>query len=129
MASLAYLQLDAQYDPLFSDGSSFTGTLAVAQAILTRLKLFTGEWWEDLTLGLPVFQSMLGRLASQRGLAAIELLLSQNIQDTPYVTGVTAVNVDFADGQFTFKATAQTTFGTVTVSSNDLPGASASLGS
>ena len=78
MPSLSYLMLDSGYDPVFADGTSLTGTQAVAQAIMTRLKLFFGEWWENLALGLPVFQSMLGQLGSQRGLAAINLAVGGN---------------------------------------------------
>ena len=123
--SLSYLMLDSGYDPVFADGTSLTGTQAVAQAIMTRLKLFFGEWWENLALGLPVFQSMLGQLGSQRGLAAINLAVQQNILGTPYVTGVVDVTTSFPNGQFRFTATATTAFGQVTVS--NVPGAGASL--
>lgn len=123
MPLLNYLALDSSYDPVFADNTSLTGTQAVSQAILTRLKLFQGEWWEDLTVGLPVFQSMISQLASTRGLAAMELLVSQNIQGTPYVTGVDSVRVAFTNGQFIYSANAHTAFGVVTVS--NAPGTSA----
>lgn len=127
MASISYLPLDSTYDPVFSDGASLTGVQAVSQAILTRLKLFYGEWWEDLTLGLPVFQSMLGQLASKKGIAAMQLAIVQNVEGlTAYVTAVQDVQVSFTNGRFAFTATVQTVFGTVTVSSG-LPGAAASL--
>jgi hypothetical protein len=125
MPSISYLALDAGYDPVFADNTSLTGTQAVSQAILTRLRLFLGEWWEDLSLGLPVFQSMLGQLASQRGLLAIELLIRQNIQGAPYVTNVEDVSVTFLNGQFAYKASVQTAFGVVTVAY--APGAQSAL--
>ena len=127
MATIAYLMLDQDNDPVFANGTSLTNAAVVSQAVLTRLRLFMGEWWEDLSLGLPVFQAMLGQLGSQRGIAAMQLAIQQNIIGTPYVTGVTNVAVNFsAAGQLSFTATVQTAFGPVTV--NGAPGASASLG-
>jgi len=128
MASISYLPLDSDYDPVFTDGASLTGVQAVTQAILTHLKLFYGEWWEDLSVGLPVFQTMLGQLASKRGMAAMQLAIVQNIEQlSPYVTAVQNVQVNFVNGQFSFTATVQTIFGAVVVNS-ELPGAAASLG-
>lgn len=125
MATTAYLALDSSYDPTFADGTSLTDAAAVNQAILTRLKLFLGEWWANLSIGLPVFQSMLGQLGSQSNLSVIQSLVQQNIQDTPYVTNVTGVQVSFTNGNFVFTAIVQTEFGIVVVS--NAPGASASL--
>ena len=112
-STIQYLQLDAQYDPIFDPAASLTDAYAVNQAILTRLNLFLGEWWEDLTLGLPVFQSILGQLGSSQGLAAMQLAVQQNITGTPYVTSAsTAVN--FENGRLSLSYTAETVFGQVT---------------
>jgi len=117
MATLTYLQLDSAYDPVSADGTALSNGQAVAQAILTRLKLFLGEWWENLNLGLPVFQQMLGQLGSPRGLKAMQLAIQQNIAGfTPYVTAVTNVEVGFTGGRLTYTATAQTIYGPVTIS-------------
>lgn len=127
MATIAYLMLDQDYDPTFANGTSLTNAAAVSQAVLTRLKLFMGEWWEDLSLGLPVFQQMLGQLGSKRGVAAMQLAIQQNIVGAPYVTAVTNVQVALSNaGRLSFTAIVQTAFGPVTV--NGAPGASASLG-
>jgi hypothetical protein len=123
---IQYLKLDVNYDPTFDPTQNLTDGAAVAQTILTRLNLFLGEWWEDLSLGLPVFQSMLGQLGSQQGLAAMQLAIQQNVEGAPYVTRCTAASVTFVDGAFKFTATAQTAFGPVTVSS--VPGLLAGLG-
>jgi hypothetical protein len=127
MSTISYLALDADNDPIFADGTSLTDGQAVNQAVLTRLRLFFGEWWENLTLGLPVFQLILGQLASQRGLNAMQAAVQQVISGTPYVTSVTSVQVSFNNGQFGFTAVVQTAFGPQKIS--NLPGASAALGS
>jgi hypothetical protein len=121
-ASIQYLLLDSDYDPVFDASASLTGTYAVAQAIDTRLKLFLGEWWENRNLGLPVFQVILGQLGSTQGLAAMTLAVQQNIQGSPYVTGTSDVSVTFTNGRLALTYTAQTQFGTVasTVTSANL---------
>jgi hypothetical protein len=126
LSSFAYLALDADYDPVFADNTSLSGVQAVAQAVLTNLKLFYGEWWEDLSLGLPVFQSMLGQLSTARNLNAMSLLIQQTILATPNVTGVSLVQTSYDNGQFGFTAQFQTTFGPATLNST-LPGLVASL--
>jgi hypothetical protein len=113
--TLQYLQLDPSYDPVFDPAAALDDTYAVAQAILTRLKLFLGEWWEDVTLGFPLYQSVLGQLGSAQGLAAITLLVQQNIAGGPYVTGVADIQVTFANGALAITATAFTQFGPVAV--------------
>jgi hypothetical protein len=123
--NISYLMLDAGYDPIFADGTSLVGVAAVAQAILTRLKLLFGEWWANRSIGLPVFQIMLGQLASAKGLAAMSAAIQQNIEGAPYVTGVTDVSVNFINGQLQYSATAMTVFGPVTIS--NAPGSSASI--
>jgi hypothetical protein len=123
---IQYLKLDAQYDPIFDPTQTLSNLDAVAQAILTRLNLFLGEWWENLAVGLPVFQSMLGQLGSKTALNAMQLAVQQNVAGTPYVISVTAITVTFIDGQFNFTASANTVFGPVTVS--NAPGLQASLG-
>src|SRR5277367_4375306 len=124
--TIQYLKLGPGYDPIFDPAQSLSNTDAVGQAILTRLNLFLGEWWENLSLGLPVFQSMLGQLGSQRQIAAMQLIIQQNVAGGPFVTSVNKVAVSFVDGNFVFTVTATTIFGTVTVTNS--PGIQSSLG-
>lgn len=124
---ITYLALDSSYDPVFTPEQSLTNLQAVSQAILTRLRLWLGEWWEDLSLGLPVFQVILGQLGTARGQAAMNLVIQEQIRGTPYVTGVDNVVFSFNEGQFSFTANVQTLFGTTIVAAG-LPGNAASLG-
>jgi hypothetical protein len=126
--SLSYLMLDSDYDPVFANNTSLTGAQAVAQAILTRLRLFLGEWFENLNLGLPVFQTMLGQLGSPRTLQAAQQAIVADIMTlSPYVTSVTATSVSFnSANQLNIQVTAQTIFGAVSVTT--APGASAVIG-
>jgi hypothetical protein len=107
--------LDANWEPLQGNGQKnfLSDTEAVAQIIAQRLKLFQGEWWENLLDGLPMFQKILGAGGSQRGLQVIVELISQRITGTVYVTGISAISATYQNRRFAFSATVETQFGTV----------------
>ena len=46
---ILYIRLDENYEPDFASSKAglITDIEAVAQAILTRLRLLQGEWWEN----------------------------------------------------------------------------------
>lgn len=117
MSSITYLQLDAQYDPIFLPQASLSDLEAVTQAIKTRLLLFEGEWWEDLGDGTPMFQEIVGQRATPNGQQIMSQALAARISGTPYVVAVQNVSVNFnpTTRQFSFVATVQTAFGTVTI--------------
>jgi pantothenate kinase-related protein Tda10 len=127
MASILYLRLDAANDPVFIPGAALADVAAVEQAILTRLRLFEGEWWENLEEGTPMFQNIIGASGSPRSTALIETLLTERVSGTPYVASVDGVSVvyDRKTRSATYRATAQTAFGPVPVSLG--PGTLASL--
>ncbi len=127
MASSAFacVALGPNNDPIWAPGTSLTGAQAVAQSVLTRLNLFLGEWWEDLNLGLPVFQQMVGQSAGQARLNAMRLSVQRVVQGVPYVTSATVEQVGFTSGALSFTVTVQTAFGSVTVV--NAPGVNAAL--
>jgi hypothetical protein len=125
--TVQYLRLDSYGDPIFDPNANLTDAGAVMQIIQTRLNLFLSEWWEDLTLGLPVFQAMLGQLGSARNLDTARLAVQQNIAGSLYVSSVSNVAVAFTSGALSITATAQTIFGTIAVSASTYLGAQASL--
>jgi hypothetical protein len=90
---------------------------AVAQAILTRLWLFQGEWFLDATVGTPWLQQILGRHQQ----AAVPIPSGQNIYDVALKTviantlGVTGIltyssHFDSAQRTLTVSAVVQTLF-------------------
>jgi hypothetical protein len=60
---------------------------AVGQAVMTRLKLFRGEWWEDIYFGIPMWQEILGVVGARKDV--IDRVIQKEILDT---TGV--FNID-----------------------------------
>lgn len=104
---MQYRQLDSNGD--YTVGLAFyaNSPTCVAQAISTRLKLWQGEWFLDITAGTPWIQSILGR--SQNPDAYIKAA----ILGTEGVTSLTSYSSTY-DGTtraFTVSGTVATLYG------------------
>ena len=64
------------------DSGWLSGSAAVAQAIVTNLKLLLGEWWEDVNNGLPLWQSILGQPGSEVNKLSIDNIIRERILET-----------------------------------------------
>jgi|SRR5882724_2585466 len=118
MSQITYRQLGPNNDPIWT--SYLTDLDAVGQAILTRLRLFEGEWWADKSDGLPLWQQILGVSGANSRQQQISLLIQQRILGTPFVTSLSNVQVSY-DGNarsFSFYAVVQTQFGSIPISSS-----------
>jgi hypothetical protein len=115
------------WEPLQGNGQNcfLSDAAAVAQIIAQRLKLYQGEWWENLTDGLPLFQSILGSSGSQRNIQVVVGLISQRITGTVGVTGISAFTASYQNRKFQFSCTVETIFGQVYL--NNIPPSSAAL--
>ena len=114
---MKYRRLSPSGDYLFGFGNtSFATDLeAVRQAIQTKLKLFQGEYWEDLNDGLPFFQQIAG--ISDK--STIDMVIRTRILETPHVTGILSF-VSTLDSARKYKATVsvETDYGTTAVGVN-----------
>mgnify|MGYP001125351219 CR=1 FL=1 len=81
---MIYRRLDANGDYVFGQGRSqfISGSEAVAQAVITNLKLLLGEWWEDVNNGLPLWQSILGIPGSEANQLSIDNIIKDRILKT-----------------------------------------------
>jgi hypothetical protein len=118
-----------QNDPIEgANGPVFLADLdAVGQIIYTTLRLLLGEWFENLSIGFPLFQSLIGSSGSPTNQAGVMLIIQQTILPCPYVLQI----VDFsfvhntATFNSTFTATVSTSFGTLVIT--NAPGSSAQV--
>lgn len=120
MVLIRYRKLDQNGDYTFGKGQQCLtyGTYAVGQAIQTRLKLLKGEWFEDISLGLPLFQNILGQIPTEDNLSIADSQIKSQILNTPDVTGIESFSRDYdsVNRQYTYTATVNTKYGTITVS-------------
>ena len=109
---MKYRRLSSTGDYVFGFGNTsfVSDTEAVAQAIKTKLGLFQGDFWGDLSDGLPFFQS----IAGSSNKSAIDLLFQSRVLEVPNVTGITAYSssLDSAMRKYTATMTVSTAFNT-----------------
>ena len=95
---MKYRKLDENGDYTFGNNSYdyIEKDEAIAQAIKTKLYLFYGEWWEDISLGLPMFQSILGQVSNNNLRQTVILLCAEQINLVEGVTSVDSISVDIS---------------------------------
>ena len=95
---MKYRKLDENGDYIFGHNSFdyIEKDEAIAQAIKTKLYLFYGEWWEDISLGLPMFQSILGQVSNNNLRQTVILLCAEQISLVEGVTSVDSISVDIS---------------------------------
>ena len=71
------------------------GNLAVAYAIKSKILLFYGEWWEDIGIGIPMFQSIIGQGRSEALKNSAQMLISERIKEIEEVAAINKVNITF----------------------------------
>ncbi len=86
-------QLDPVTGDIVTSGVQFiSGAEEVAQTVRTRLNLFLGEYFRDITDGTPWFEQVLGKGSS---LATKEAVIKNRIVRTENVTRLTSFDTDF----------------------------------
>lgn len=112
---MIYRKIDENGDYVFGGNSNnfYTGAAAVAQAILTRLRLLLAEWWEGQEDGLPLFERILG----QRNREMAQKTILDRISKTPHVITVTSYNFEWNNEarSMILHATVETEYGQVTI--------------
>lgn len=114
---MRYRKLDSAGDMLFGQQQADfwrDSPEAVAQAVLTRLRLWAGEWFLDVTDGTPYVQAALGTSKRQ----TIEPAIRSRILGTEGCTGIDSLSLSFdADTRVvTIAATIRTAYGQARIS-------------
>ena len=109
---MKYRALDANGDYTFGKGVSnflVNNPDAVAQSVLTRLKLIKGEWFLDNTVGTPYTSQILGAGMVSKYDSAIQGVIAS----TSGVTGITnySSQVDPATRKASVSCTISTIYG------------------
>lgn len=97
------------------------GIDAVGQAIETNLRLYTNEWWEDLSDGLPVWTNILGYEGSNKSKSnaiITKRILGINLDGIKLISLMKNVSNTYSPEtrKYSFKGTAISIYGPITVS-------------
>ncbi len=105
---------------IVTSGTIFTGGQAeIEQTIRTRLRLFLGEYFRDITDGTPWFEQILGKGVN---MSAREAALRNRIANTPGVIRLTSFSLDFPSvdaRSLTVTASVLTQYGIATVTESN----------
>jgi hypothetical protein len=113
---MRYRALDANGDYSGGRGQGnflINSPACVAQSVLTRLKLWQGEWFLDLTAGTPWLQKVLGKNSKK----TYDLAIRARVLGTQGVTAITSYSstLDTAKRILTVSIEIMTQFGSATV--------------
>lgn len=103
--------IDPDTGDIVTSGRQFTsGVEEIAQTVSTRLRLFLGEYFRDITDGTPWWESILGKNGT---LSSKEAAIKNRIVRSPGVVRLTSFSTDFNidTRQYTVTAGILTTFG------------------
>lgn len=84
------LNADGDLDVSMGDFTLTRGVEAIQQAIKIKLQFFQGEWFLDLTAGVPFYQSVLVKNPSP---SVLQSIFRKAILEVPGVLAVTSLNI------------------------------------
>ena len=93
----------------YNQNDYVSGNLAVGYAIKSKILLFYGEWWEDLGVGIPMFQSIIGQGRSDALKNSIQQLVADRIVEIDEVAAVNNIEVTFVDRKLQMSVSVTTT--------------------
>jgi hypothetical protein len=114
---MKYRKLDVNGDYTFGKSAQnfFIDNDAVSQAITTNLLLLQGEWWEDTSQGLPLFQSILRQSNTPGNIKSIDLLIKDRILSTQGVLSINNYTGTYTNRIYTINCEVETQYGSATV--------------
>ncbi len=118
---MRYRRIDENGDYVFGNGQYdfLIDIEAVPQAIKTKLGLFQGEWWEDLSEGLPFYQDIAGSfIKSDEDKDIVTRIFCNRIGDVQEVNSFLSVDANFdnENRKYSLVASVDTIYGII----NDL---------
>lgn len=102
--------------------------VAIAQAIKSRLLLFLGEWWLNITDGLPLWQQILGQRIVNKGVVdqiLVDRIMGLQTPDNQYaITSIDNVSSTFdpETREYSFTCSVNTIFGKLYITNADQRG-------
>lgn len=112
---MKYRRLDNN-DYVFGSGKSdfIKDDEAFAQAVKTKCLLYQGEWWEDLSEGLPFYQQIAGQfIRNDEDKGVVSQLYLDRISEIPDFLTIVSFEDDFDNEtrEYSLTANVQTTYG------------------
>lgn len=114
---MKYRKLTSDYDYKFGENSNnfLTEKEAIAQAIMTKLYLFYGEWWEQIDDGNLLIRDVLGQINSSVLRQTASSIISETILKVQGVISIEDILVEYENRSFKINAKVNTEYGSVSI--------------
>ena len=101
--------------PVLHTGEMFSGVLAVASLVESRLELYCGDWWENPAWGNGILRMLQEGRLTNADAQALSTYLTEYVRETSGVQDVTDVWFSVEGHRFSWSCIVLTTEGTAEV--------------
>ena len=102
--------------PVLHTGEMFSGALAVASLVESRLQLYAGDWWENPARGHEILRMLQEGRLTQADAQALSTYLTEYVRETPGVQDVMDIRFSVEGHRFNWSCTVLTEYGSASVS-------------
>ena len=97
--------------PVLHTGEMFSGALAVASLVESRLQLYAGDWWENPARGNEILRMLQEGRLTQADAQALSTYLTEYVRETSGVQDVTDVRFSVDGHRFGWECAVLTEYG------------------
>ena len=102
---------DGDVLPVLHTGGMFSGALAVASLVESRLELYAGDWWENSSWGNEILRMLQEGRLTRADAQALSTYLTEYVRETPGVQDVTDVRFSVEGRRFGWECSVLTEYG------------------
>ena len=102
---------DGDILPVLHTGEMFSGALAVASLVQSRLELYSGDWWENSSWGNEILKMLQEGRLTQADAQALSTYLTEYVRETSGVQDVMDVRFSVDGHRFGWSCTVLTEYG------------------
>ena len=102
---------DGDILPVLHTGEMFSGALAAASLVESRLELYAGDWWENSAWGNEILRMLQEGRLTQADAQAMSTYLTAYVRETPGVQDVTDVRFSVEGHRFGWECSVLTEYG------------------
>ena len=102
---------DGDILPVLHSGEMFSGALAVASLVESRLNLYSGDWWENPAWGNEILRMLQEGRLTRADAQALSTYLTEYVRETSGVQDVTDVRFSVDGHRFGWECTVLTEYG------------------
>ena len=106
---------DGDILPVLHTGEMFSGALAVASLVESRLELYAGDWWENPSWGNEILRMLQEGRLTQADAQALSTYLTEYVRETSGVLDVTDVRFSIEGHRFGWSCTVLTEYGSANI--------------